>query len=133
MPIQIPALLVIEALVSKKCIAINSLENNLDRFMMDGPPTTTAASTTTKASMTKEILVSDTLSFTAWKESGLTRDQALADCQSRGQRLANIYNESEQAGINALIIDIDGTNRAFWLGMIEDGDTPDKNGIKVCS
>ena len=100
---------------------------------MDGPPTTTTAPTTTKASMTKEILVSDTLSFTAWKESGLTRDQALADCQSRGQRLANIYNESEQAGINALIIDIDGTNRAFWLGMIEDGETPDKNGIKVCS
>ena len=55
----------------------------------------------------------------------------MADCQSRGQRLANIYNENEQAELNALIIDIGGTDRAFWLGMIEDGETPDKFGIKV--
>ena len=57
--------------------------------------------------------------------------QALADCQSRGQRLANIYNENEQTELNALIADIGGSDRAFWLGMIEDGETPDKFGIKV--
>ena len=55
----------------------------------------------------------------------------MADCQSRGQRLANIYNENEQTELNALIIDIGGSDRAFWLGMIEDGETPDKFGIKV--
>ena len=55
----------------------------------------------------------------------------MADCQSRGQRLANIYNENEQTELNALIADIGGSDRAFWLGMIEDGESPDKFGIKV--
>ena len=99
---------------------------------MDGPPTTTSTiPSTTQETISETLVVSETLSFTAFKESGLDRDQALADCQSRGQRLANVYNEDEQAAINALITSIGGTDRAFWLGMIEDGNIPDKNGIKV--
>ena len=100
--------------------------------MMDGPPTTTSTiPSTTQETISETLVASETLSFTAFKESGLDRDRALADCQSRGQRLANVYNEDQQAAINALITSIDGTDRAFWLGMIEDGDIPDKNGIKV--
>ena len=100
--------------------------------MMDGPPTTTSTiPSTTQETISETLVVSETLSFTAFKESGLDRDRALADCQSRGQRLANVYNEDEQAAINALITSIGGTDRAFWLGMIEDGNIPDKNGIKV--
>ena len=71
------------------------------------------------------------VSYTAFKESGFNRAQALADCESRGQRLANVYSADEQAAINAVIINAGGTDRAFWLGMIEDGPCPDKNGIKV--
>ena len=71
------------------------------------------------------------VSYTAFKESGFNRAQALADCESRGQRLANVYSADEQAAINAVIITAGGTDRAFWLGMIEDGPCPDKNGIKV--
>ena len=99
--------------------------------MMDGPPTNTTEPSTTQESISETRVVSESLSFTAFKESGLNRDQSLLDCQSRGQRLANIYNEDEQAAINELIISIDGSERAFWLGMIEDGPIPDKNGIKV--
>ena len=72
------------------------------------------------------------VSYTAFKESGFNRAQALADCESRGQRLANIHSADEQAAINDVIINAGGTDRAFWLGMIEDGPCPDKNGIKVC-
>ena len=50
---------------------------------------------------------------------------------SRGERLANIYSADEQAAINAVIINAGGTDRAFWLGMIEDGPCPEKTGIKV--
>ena len=71
------------------------------------------------------------VSYTALKESGFNRAQALADCESRGQRLANVYSADEQAAINAVIINAGGTDRAFWLGMMEDGPTPEKNGIKV--
>ena len=99
---------------------------------MDGPATTTTTiASITQNPISETIVVSESLSFTAFKESGLNRDQALLDCQSRNQQLANVYNEEEQATINALITSIDGTDRAFWLGMIEDGPIPDKNGIKV--
>ena len=74
---------------------------------------------------------SASVSYTAYKESGFNRAQALADCESRGERLANIYNADEQAAINAVITNAKGTDRAFWLGMIEDGPCPEKTGIKV--
>ena len=99
---------------------------------MNGPATTTTTiASITQKPISETIVVSESLSFTAFKESGLNRDQALLDCQSRNQQLANVYNEEEQATINALITSIDGTDRAFWLGMIEDSPIRDKNGIKV--
>ena len=76
-------------------------------------------------------VASASVSYTAYKETGFTRAQALADCVSRGERLANIYSADEQAAINAVIINAGGTDRAFWLGMIEDGPCPEKTGVKV--
>ena len=32
--------------------------------------------------------------------------------------------------MNAAIVAAGGSERAFWLGMFEDGDVPDKNGAK---
>jgi len=61
--------------------------------------------------------------FDVIKESGFTRDQAQADCESRGQTLANIYSQSEQDALNSAITLAGGLDRAFWLGMYEDGDT----------
>ena len=57
----------------------------------------------------------------------------MADCESRGERLANVYSDAEQADLNTVITNAGGTDRAFWLGMIEDGDQPEKTGIKVGS
>jgi len=62
--------------------------------------------------------------FDVIKESGFTRAQAQADCESRGQTLANIYSQSEQDALNSAITLAGGLDRAFWLGMYEDGDTP---------
>ena len=78
------------------------------------------------------LQASTSVSYTAYKETGFTRAQALADCESRGERLANVYSADEQTAINSVITNAGGTDRAFWLGMIEDGPCPDKNGIKVC-
>ena len=65
-----------------------------------------------------------------YKESGFDREQARADCASMGQRLANIYSQSEQDALNAAITAAGGLERAFWLGMFEDGITPDGNAAK---
>lgn len=69
------------------------------------------------------------MTYTAFKETGLTRDQAADDCQSKGLRLANVYSEEEQFALNQVITDVNGLERAFWLGMIEDGETADKEGV----
>lgn len=70
------------------------------------------------------------LTLHVFKESGFNRQEALDDCISKGFRLANIYNQAEQDKLNAAISDADGQERSFWLGMIEDGPVPDKNGAK---
>ncbi|CAG5106975.1 Oidioi.mRNA.OKI2018_I69.chr1.g3088.t2.cds [Oikopleura dioica] len=72
---------------------------------------------------------SASVTFTAFKESGFTRPQAKADCESRGLRLANIYSQEEQDLLNQVITDADGLERAFWLGMTQGNDT-EKNTIK---
>ena len=71
------------------------------------------------------------MQFDVIKESGFTRDQAQADCESRGQTLANIYSQSEQDALNSAITLAGGLDRAFWLGMYEDGDTPNGDEAKV--
>ena len=63
-----------------------------------------------------------------FKETGFNRQQAWDDCDDKGYRLANIYNQEEQDALNAAITAAGGTERAFWLGMYEDGPTADKNG-----
>merc|ERR1712227_312300 len=68
--------------------------------------------------------------FDVIKESGFTRAQAQADCESRGQTLANIYSQSEQDALNSAITLAGGLDRAFWLGMYEDGDTPNGDEAK---
>ena len=55
----------------------------------------------------------------------------MADCESRGERLANVYSAEEQAQINDVITNAGGTDRAFWLGMFENGPNPEKDGITV--
>ena len=71
------------------------------------------------------------MQFDVIKESGFTRDLAQADCESRGQTLANIYSQSEQDALNSAITLAGGLDRAFWLGMYEDGDTPNGDEAKV--
>lgn len=44
--------------------------------------------------------------------------------------MANIFNQDEQDQLNAAITAASGTDRAFWLGMIEDGAVADKNAAK---
>ena len=59
--------------------------------MMDGPPTTAPTTTlsTMMMSTAKERKISDTLSFTALKESGLNRDQA-RDQRTAGSPLSGL-------------------------------------------
>jgi len=73
--------------------------------------------------------VSASVTYTAFKETGFTRDQAADDCVSKGLRLANVYSQEEQVALNQVITDVDGLERAFWLGMIENGETADKEGV----
>lgn len=73
---------------------------------------------------------SATLNLHVYKESGFDRAQALADCEGKGYRLANIYNQAEQDQLNQAITNAGGLERAFWLGMHEDGPTPEKDGAK---
>jgi len=68
--------------------------------------------------------------FEVNKESGFTRAQAQADCESRGKTLANIYSQSEQDALNSAITIAGGLERAFWLGMYEDGETPNGDNAK---
>lgn len=70
------------------------------------------------------------LTLHVFKESGFTRQQAWDDCAGKGFRLANIYNQAEQDQLNAAITAADGLERAFWLGMFEDGDVADGNAAK---
>jgi len=74
------------------------------------------------------------LTLHVYKETGFTRDLAQDDCAAKGYQLANIYNQDEQDQLNQAITAAGGAvvedERAFWLGMIEDGPTPDKNGAK---
>ena len=75
---------------------------------MDGPPPTTAPTTvssTMMMSMTKERIVSDTLSFTALKESGLNRDQA------RGRRIT-------RSVLSRLVIIVVSVDPGFKLWQI---------------
>lgn len=65
------------------------------------------------------------LEFEVIKESGLTREEAQKDCQSKGKRLATIYSQAEQDLLNEAITAADGLERAFWLGMFEDGELAD--------
>ena len=69
-------------------------------------------------------IVSSTVTYTAFKESGFDREAASQDCQSRGETLANVYSEAEQQLLNQAIVDVGGAvvgdERAFWLGMKED-------------
>jgi len=76
------------------------------------------------------VSASASVTYTAYKESGFTRAQALADCEARGERLANVYSADEQAALNAEITNAGGEDRAFWLGMWEDGPNPVKTEIK---
>ena len=71
------------------------------------------------------------MQFEVNKESGFTRAQAQADCESRGKTLANIYSQSEQDALNSAITIAGGLERAFWLGMYEDGETPNGDNAKV--
>merc|ERR1712050_75975 len=65
------------------------------------------------------------LEFEVIKESGLTQKEAQQDCQSRGKRLATIYSQDEQDLLNEAITAAGGLERAFWLGMFEDGEVAD--------
>lgn len=51
------------------------------------------------------------MTYTAFKETGLTRDQAADDCKNKGLRLANVYSEEEQFALNQVITDVDGLER----------------------
>ena len=63
-------------------------------------------------------LVSASVTYTAFKETGFTRDQAADDCVSKGLRLANVYSQEEQDALNQVITDVDGLERGktifFW-------------------
>jgi len=72
---------------------------------------------------------SASVTYTAFKETGLTRDQAADDCKNKGLRLANVYSEEEQFALNQVITDVDGLERAFWLGMREEGETAEKENV----
>jgi len=65
-----------------------------------------------------------------YKENGFTREQAAADCATNGMRLANIYSQAEQDLLNEAITQAGGLDRAFWLGMTEDGADPDGDAAK---
>jgi len=68
--------------------------------------------------------------FEVIKESGFTRELARADCASKGKRLANIYSQDEQDQLNLAITNAGGLERAFWLGMYENGPIADGNAAK---
>ena len=70
------------------------------------------------------------MQFEVILESGYTRDLAQQDCENKGKRLANIYNQAEQDLLNSAITAAGGLERAFWLGMYEDGATADGNAAK---
>jgi len=64
------------------------------------------------------------VTFVAFKEQGLDRHAAQADCIAKEyDGLANIYSAAEQTAVNTAINDVGGATpgdeRAFWLGMQE--------------
>jgi len=74
---------------------------------------------------TVSFVSANSLEFEVIKESGLTREHAQNDCKSKGKRLATIYSQKEQDLLNEAITAADGLERAFWLGMFEDGELAD--------
>lgn len=51
------------------------------------------------------------MTYSAFKETGFTRQQAFDDCASKGLRLANVYSEEEQIALNQIITDVGGLER----------------------
>ena len=70
------------------------------------------------------------MQFEVVLESGFTRELAKQDCETKGKGLANIYSQTEQDLLNDAITAAGGLERAFWLGMYEDGPVADGNAAK---